>query len=303
MTKLQTRGSKLKKYWQLYALVALPMLAVFIFHYIPIYGIQIAFRNYKAKDGITGSKWVGLKYFLQFINYPKFWQILWNTLRVNLYSLLTFPLPIILAIMFNDLKNGAFKRTTQMITYAPHFVSTVVLCSMTILFLNKETGVINTIVVALGGEAQDYMGRPDLFAPIFVISELWQDLGWNTIIYLAAISSLAPELLEAAKIDGANRFQVVLKIYLPHLLPTIITMLLLRMGSMVSVGFEKVFLLQNNLNLDTSTVLGTYAYTVGIINGQFSYSTAVNLFESIINIIMVVTFNYISKKTTDNSLW
>ena len=303
MTRLQTPKTTIKKYWQLYALVALPIIAVFIFHYIPIYGIQIAFRNYKAKDGITGSEWVGLKYFIQFIKYPKFWQIIWNTLRINIYSLLTFPLPVILAIMFNDLKNGAFKKTTQMLTYAPHFVSTVVLCSMTILFLNKETGVINMIVKLFGGEAQDFMARSELFAPIFVITDLWQNLGWNTIIYLAAISSLAPELLEAAKIDGANRFQIVLKIYLPHLLPTIITMLLLRMGSMVSVGFEKVFLLQNNLNLDTSTVLSTYVYNTGIVNGQFSYSAAVGLFESVINILMVVIFNYLCRKTTDNSLW
>lgn len=292
-----------KRHWQLYLLVLLPMLAVLIFHYIPIYGIQIAFKKYSPKLGITGSEWVGLKYFRQFLNYPKCWQIIWNTLRINLLALLTFPLPIVLAIMFNDLKDGLFKRSTQMMTYAPHFVSTVVVCSMTLLFLNRETGVVNRIIELFGGTPQDWMAKSKAFAPVFVITDLWQNLGWDTIIFLAALAGVSPELIDAAKVDGASRLKIVWHIYLPHLLPTIIVLFLLRIGGMVSVGFEKVFLLQTPLNLDSSTVLSTYVYKTGIIDSQLSYSTALSLFESAINIILVVVCNYISRKTTDTSLW
>lgn len=292
-----------KRHWQLYLLLLFPMLAVLIFHYIPIYGIQIAFKKYSPKLGIAGSEWVGLKYFKQFLNYPKCWQIIWNTLRINLLALLTFPLPIILAIMFNDLRNGVFKRSTQMMTYAPHFVSTVVVCSMTLLFLNRETGVVNRIIELFGGTPQDWMAKSSAFAPVFVITDLWQNLGWDTIIFLAALAGVSPELIDAAKVDGATRLKVVWHIYLPHLLPTIIVLFLLRIGGMVSVGFEKVFLLQTPLNLDSSTVLSTYVYKTGIIDSQLSYSTALSLFESAINIILVVVCNYISRKTTNNSLW
>ena len=291
------------RYWQLYLLVLIPMITVFIFHYIPVWGLQIAFRKYQPVKGITGSDWVGFKYFKQFIDYPKFMQIMWNTLRISLYSLLTFPFPVLLAIMLNDLKGNWFKRSTQMITYAPHFVSTVVMCSMTILFLNRETGAFNTILAMLGGTPQDWMARPNLFAPIYVITDLWQNLGWNSIIYLAALSSLSPELIEASQIDGANRFHVLRYISIPHIMPTVIIMLLLKMGTLVSIGFEKVFLLQNTLNTETSTVLSTYVYQIGMVKGQYSYSAAVGLFQSILNIFMVVVFNALSRKVSDTSLW
>ena len=291
------------RYWQLYLLVLIPMATVFIFHYIPVAGVQIAFRDYTAKGGFFGSKWVGFKHFTRFFNYPKFWQIIWNTLRINLYTLATFPLPVILAIMFNDLRNGLYKRTTQMLTYAPHFVSTVVLCSLTIMFLNRETGVINVVIRLFGGEGGDWMGKSKLFPLIYVVSGLWQNLGWDTIIFLSALSSLSAEQIEAAHIDGANSLRVVRHIYIPHLKPTVITMFLLKMGTMVHVGFEKVFLLQNPLNLDSSTVLGTYIYEVGIKNGQFSYASAVGLFESAVSILIVVIFNYISRTVSETSLW
>ena len=293
----------MRRYWQLYVLVLFPMITVFVFHYIPLWGIQIAFRKYQANKGVWGSQWVGLKYFIQFVEYPKFLQIMWNTLRISLYSLLTFPFPIMLAIMLNDLKENVFKRTTQMITYAPHFISTVVLCSMTLLFLNRETGAFNTILALLGGTPQDWMARSYLFAPVYVITDLWQNIGWNSIIYLAAMSSLSPELIDASHVDGANRFHVLRYIYIPHLMPTVIVMLLLKMGTLVSIGFEKVFLLQNPLNLDSSTVLSTYVYQLGMIKGQYSYSAAVSLFESIVNILIVVVFNAISRKVSDTSLW
>lgn len=291
------------RHWQLYLLVLLPMVAVIIFHYVPLYGVQIAFRDYSAKKGFFGSKWVGLKHFKRFFTYPKFWQIMWNTLKLNLIGLITFPLPIMLAIMFNDIKNGIFKRTTQMLTYAPHFVSTVVLCSMVLLFLNRETGVINVFIRMLGGEGDEWMAKSELFAPIYVLSGLWQNLGWDTIIYLAALASLPLELIDASKVDGANRLQVVRNIYIPHLAPTVITLFLLHMGSMFGSSFEKIFLLQNPLNLSVSTTLSTYVYDVGIVGGQFSYSTAVGLYSSVISIIIVVLFNTISRKVNETSLW
>lgn len=300
------RQEKLRKcirYRQLYLLLLLPVFAVFFFHYVPIYGLQIAFRKYQPSKGIWGSQWVGLKYFIQFVNYPKFWQIMWNTLRISLYSLLTFPFPVIFAILLNDLRNGWFKRTAQMLTYAPHFISTVVLCSMTILFLNRETGVINSFVELLGGTRKDWMAQSSLFAPIYVITDLWQNLGWNSIIYLAALSSLSPDLLDASYVDGANRWHILWYIYLPHLMPTVIVMLLLKMGTLASIGFEKVFLLQNTLNLDSSTVLSTYVYNLGMLKGQYSYSAAVGLFENLLNLLLVVTFNAVSRKVSDTSLW
>ena len=291
------------RHWQLYLLVLLPMAAVIIFHYVPLYGVQIAFRDYSAKKGFWGSKWVGMKHFIRFFNYPKFWQIMWNTLKLNLIDLITFPLPIMLAIMFNDIKNGIFKRTTQMLTYAPHFVSTVVLCSMVLLFCNRETGVINVVIRLFGGKGDEWMAKEELFAPIYVLSGLWQNLGWNTIIYLAALASLPLELIDASKVDGANRLQVVRNIYIPHLAPTVVTLFLLHMGSMFGTSFEKVFLLQNPLNLGVSTTLNTYVYEVGILGSQFSYSTAVGLYSSVISIIIVVIFNAISRKVNETSLW
>lgn len=291
------------RHWQLYLLVLLPMIAVIVFHYVPLYGVQIAFRDYSPKKGFFGSKWVGLKHFKRFFNYPKFWEIMWNTLKLNLINLITFPLPIMLAIMFNDIKNGIFKRTTQMLTYAPHFVSTVVLCSMVLLFCNRETGVINVFIRMLGGEGDEWMARPEWFAPIYVISGLWQNLGWDTIIYLAALASLPLELIDASKVDGANRLQVVRNIYIPHLAPTVVTLFLLHMGSMFGSSFEKIFLLQNPLNLGVSQTLATYVYEVGIVGNQFSYSTAVGLFNSVISVIIVVIFNAISRKVNETSLW
>lgn len=294
---------KVLRHWQLYLLVLLPMIAVIIFHYIPLYGVQIAFRDYSPKKGFFGSKWVGIKHFKRFFTYPKFWEIMWNTLKLNLINLITFPLPIMLAIMFNDIKNGIFKRTTQMLTYAPHFVSTVVLCSMVLLFCNRETGVINVFIRMLGGEGDEWMARPEWFAPIYVISGLWQNLGWDTIIYLAALASLPLELIDASKVDGANRLQVVRNIYIPHLAPTVVTLFLLHMGSMFGSSFEKIFLLQNPLNLGVSQTLATYVYEVGIVGNQFSYSTAVGLFNSVISVIIVVIFNAISRKVNETSLW
>ena len=302
--------SKTKKFFKnmyrcrmLYLLVLPSIISLFIFHYIPIYGVQIAFKDYRTSLGIMGSEWVGLKHFKYFIfQYPYFTKVLKNTLSISLASLSTFPIPVIFAIMLNEMKNQKLKKVCQMITYAPHFVSTVVVCSMIILFTNRD-GLFNIIGGFFGAEARDFMAIPAAFAPIYALSGLWSGLGWGTIIYLATLSGVSPELVEAAKIDGAGRMKVIWHVQLPHLMPTIVTMFILRMGSILSVGFEKTFLLQNDLNLDASSVISTYVYDVGMLTHQYSYSAAIGLFNNIINIIMIVTFNRISKKVADVGLW
>lgn len=286
----------------LYLMILPPIITVFIFHYIPIYGVQIAFKDYRTSLGIIGSEWVGLKHFIRFIQYPYFGEILRNTIVISLFSLCMFPLPIIFSIMLNEMRNEKLKKTCQMITYAPHFVSVVVVCSMTTMFLNRE-GLINIIVELFGGEAKDFMAIPSAFAPIYAITGSWQDLGWGTIIYLATLAGVSMELVEAAKIDGATRLQTIWHVYLPHLKPTIITMFILRMGSLLTVGFEKTFLLQNPLNAEASSVISTYVYEVGLLGSQYSYSAAVGLFNNIINIILIVTANAISKKVAKTGLW
>ena len=286
----------------LYLMILPSLITVFIFHYIPIYGVQIAFKDYRSSLGILGSKWVGLKYFIEFINYPYFEKVMVNTIRISLVCLCTFPIPIIFSIMLNELRSSKVKKVSQMITYAPHFVSTVVVCSMLMLFLDKE-GLINNIIAFFGGERVSYLSVPSAFAPIYAISDLWQGLGWGTIIYLATLAGISVELVEAAKIDGAGRLQTIWHVHLPYLKPTIITLFILKMGSLISVGFEKVFLLQNPLNLDASSVISTYVYEVGIINHQYSYSSAIGLFNNIINIILLVIANTVSKKVAETSLW
>lgn len=286
----------------LYLMILPSIIAVFLFHYIPLYGIQIAFKDYKTNLGIWKSEFVGLKHFLRFFDYPYFGRLLWNTIKISLVSLLNFPFPIIFALMLNELRNSKVKKVCQTIVYAPHFVSVVVVCSMTILFLNRE-GLFNIIGGFLGAKSTDFMTSPAAFPWIYSLSGLWTELGWGTIIYIATLAGVSVELVEAARIDGASRMKIILHVYVAHLKPTIMIMLILRMGSMLSVGFEKVFLLQNPLNLEASSVISTYVYNVGIENQQFSYSTAIGLFNSIINILLIIIANTISKKVSETSLW
>jgi putative aldouronate transport system permease protein len=296
-------GKRMLKYWQLYVLILPAVITVFIFHYIPIYGVQIAFRNYSPLHGFFGSEWVGLQHFIRFFTFPDFWPIMRNTLVISLYTLATFPLPVILALMINEVVNGSYKKYIQMISYAPHFVSTVVICSMIILFTQYDGGLVNNIRMALGLEKIDIITVPQFLPSIYVWSGVWQNIGWETIIYLAALSNLSPELIEAAKIDGAGKLKIILNISYPAIRPIIIIMLILSTGRVLSVGFEKIFLLQNPLNLDTSRVISTYVYEVGILGGQFSYSSAIGLFDNIINIIIIIFVNKISKKLTSTGLW
>lgn len=296
-------GKRMLKYWQLYVLILPAVITVFIFHYIPIYGVQIAFRNYSPIQGFFGSEWVGLQHFIRFFTFSDFWIIMRNTLVISLYTLATFPLPVILALMINEVVNGGYKKYIQMISYAPHFVSTVVICSMIILFTQYDGGLVNSIRMAFGLEKIDIITVPQYLPSIYVWSGVWQNIGWETIIYLAALSNLSPELIEAAKIDGASKMRIMLNISYPAIRPIIIIMLILSTGRVLSVGFEKIFLLQNPLNLDTSRVISTYVYEVGILGGQFSYSSAIGLFDNVINIIIIIFVNQISKKLTSTGLW
>lgn len=295
---------RLKNDWQLYILLMPAVVYLVLFHYMPMYGIQIAFKDYRPSIGIWGSPLVGLKHFERFIHYPDFWKLIRNTLRLSLYSLLTFPLPVMLALMLNEVQNLRFKKVVQMITYAPHFISVVVLCSLVCLFLNRSNGIVNHLIALLGGTRIDFLGRADLFPSVYVWSGVWQNLGWNSILYISALSNISQEMIEAARIDGASRFQIMTRINLPSILPTVVVMLILHCGHIMSVGFEKVFLLQNPLNLDASQVISTYVYNVGLgSGGQFSYSTAIGLFNNIINIILLTIVNRVSKVLSGTGLF
>ena len=302
--KQMTLLSRVKRNRQLYYMVLPAMIAVFIFHYIPIYGIVMAFQNYKPSRGFFGSEFVGLKHFKTFVEYPYFWRIIGNTLSLSLWSFVTTPAPIILALMLNEMRTTKFKKAMQTVLYAPHFVSVVVVCSMVLLFVNRD-GIVNKIVELFGGTASDMISEPSLFVPIYLISGLWSGLGWGTILYTSALSTVPMETVEAAKIDGASRIRVIWHIYLPHIRPTIVTVLIMKMGTLLSIGFEKIFLLQNPLNLSVSSVISTHVYEMGLISRQYSYSTAVGLFNNVISIILVVISNTIVKKISEKemSLW
>lgn len=301
----QDAGRKIKRHWQLYILISPAVLYYALFHYWPIYGLQIAFRNFTPVLGITGSKWVGLAHLERFFNSYYFEMLISNTLMINLYSLaVSFPVPIILALMINEVGVGWYKRTVQTVLYAPHFISTVVLCGMIISFLSPSSGLINMIIEALTGrEPVNYMGIPSAFKTIYVLSGVWQNAGWDAIIYIAALAAVAPELHEAATIDGASRFQRLIYINLPSILPTVVIMFILRMGSMMSVGFEKIYLLQNTLNMEASDVISTYVYRIGLQNAQYSFSAAVGLFNSVINFVLLMVFNAISRAVGQSSLF
>ena len=289
--------------WQHYLLLLPAVVYLVIFHYIPMYGVQIAFRDFRASKGILGSEWVGMKHFIRFLNYPDFWKILWNTLSITLYNLATFPLGVILALMINEVRNQGFKKTVQMVTYAPHFISTVVVCSMITLFLSKNNGIVNHAIAALGGERIDFMTQSHMFPSIVVWSGVWQSIGWSTIIYMSALAGISEEMVEAARIDGASRLQIVLHMNLPTIMPTVITMLILNCGNLLSLGFEKIYLLQNSLNLDNSQIIATYVYEVGLVSAQFSYSAAIGLFNNVVNILLLLIVNGVSRRISNISLF
>ena len=302
-SRLTKTTKMIRRCAMLYVMILPAVVAMAIFHYYPIYGIQIAFKNYRNNLGIWGREWVGLKWFKKFWDYPYFWKMIRNTLWISVRGLLNFPLPIIFAIMLHEMKTPKLKRVCQQLTYAPYFISVVVLCSMITAFVRLEGGLINIIIEKFGGEAINFLALPKAFPEIMAISGLWQGLGWSTIIYLATLSGVSPELVEAAEIDGASRMQVIWHVYIPHILPTVITLFILNMGSLLSVGFDKVFLLQNALNKESSSIIATYTYEIGLLKAEYSYSTAIGLFNSLVNIVVISTFNFISKKVTKISMW
>ena len=303
-TLIAKKAKNVGRYYQIYLMIVPALAYMVIFHYLPMYGVQIAFKDFRTSLGILDSPWVGLKHFIRFLNYPEFWRIVSNTLVISIYQLLVgFPVPIFLAVLINEINKRAFKRTVQMVTYAPHFISLVVLCGMLTLFLNKETGLINHIAVSLGGNRIDYLADPRWFKTVYVLSSVWQESGWGTIIYLAALSSVDLQIVESAKIDGVNRFQKIWYVDIPYIIPIIIILLIMRIGQILSVGFEKVLLLQNSLNMESSDIIATYVYRIGLVGGQFSYTAAIGLFNNVINLILLIAVNQISRKLSDTSLW
>ena len=291
--------------WQLYILLLLPLAFIITFAYIPMYGVQIAFKEFMIRDGIQGSPWVGFKYFKMFFDSPMLVRIVTNTLKINLYMLIVgFPAPIIFALALNEITHVRFKKTVQMVTYAPHFISTVVMVSIIMQVLNPKFGLINNITQAFGIEqASNWLSNPSYFSSIYVWTDIWQHMGWDSVIYIAALSGIDTQLYDAAKVDGANRFQKMMNIDLPGIAPTIIILLILRAGEIMGVGFEKVFLMQNDLNLRASEVISTYVYKVGLVNANYSYSTAIGLFNTVINFILLLSVNKIASKVGETSLW
>ena len=275
-----------------------------IYHYIPIYGVQIAFRNYKMKKGIWGSDWVGLKNFAKFFNSADWFVLVRNTLYLSLYSLAAgFPVAVILALMLNSFRHKRYRKVIQAVTYAPNFISTIVMCGMLILFLSPRVGVVNNVIRALGGETINFMAEVSMWRHIYVWSGVWQGMGWSSVIYFAALAGVSPEYHEAAIVDGATKFQRVLYIDLPFLAPTMTMLLIMNMGSVLSVGFEKAYALQNDLNLPVSDIIATYTYRRGIIDRDISYSSAVGLMNSLVNSVLLITVNFITGKLSDNALF
>lgn len=301
--KLQMIGSLLRKDWQLYSLLVLPIIYLLIFKYGPMIGNIIAFRRFVPGGSIFGEKWVGLHYFEMFIHDPTFWRVFTNTIILGgLTMLLTFPMPIIFALLLNEVKSKKFKKFVQTASYLPHFLSIVIVAGM-ILQLTATNGSINALVQFFTGEPINFMQRAEWFRTIYITSEIWQGMGWGAILYLAALTTIDDSLYEAAKIDGANRWKQTLHVTIPGILPTIVTLLILNMGSFLAVGFEKILLLYNPLIYETSDVISTYLYRVGIGSSNFSYATAIGLFESVIGLILVFSVNAISRRLTERSLW
>jgi len=285
-------------------LIALPGIIWYaIFTYGPMGGLLMAFQNYSPARGILGSPWVGMKWFIQFFQSQFAWQLIRNTLLINIYSIIfSFPAPIVLAIFLNEIRSGKYKRFAQSVSYLPHFVSLVVVIGMMANFLQQD-GLINNIIVKLGGEPKQFMAMPEWFRFLYVTSGIWQSMGWNSIIYLAAIAGINPELYEAATVDGASRFRQIFCVTLPCILPTIIILLIIALGNLLSVGFEKIILMYNTATYETADVIPTYVFRRGIGAGEFSFGAAVGMFQSVINLIIIVSANALSRKISETSLW
>ena len=297
--------TKMGRHWQFYLIVALPMLYFILFKYVPMYGILLGFKRYRVSKGIWGSPWVGFYQFAKFFKNPSSLRIMYNTFLLSMYALVSsIPLAVILAIALNETRSKLWRKSVQMITYAPYFISTVVMVAILMQFLDPALGLFNTVRGLLGKESLNYMGEAKLFKHIYVWSALWQNTGYNAIIYLAALTGINPELYEAARVDGVNKFQKIWYVDLPCIQNTIIIMFIMNMGFVMSLGFEKAFLMQNPLNLESAEIMSTYVYKMGLINSDFSYSTAIDMINSVINIILILTFNRLAKlRSKEGGLW
>ncbi|MDE7309228.1 MAG: ABC transporter permease subunit [Lachnospiraceae bacterium] len=295
--KQKTLLERMGTYWQLYLMLLIPVVLTIIYKYIPMYGIQIAFRDYKSVRGMWDSDWVGMKWFVRFFSSPNCLRMIKNTILLSFYSLLwSFPIPIILALLINQLRFNKFKRTVQTILYAPHFISVMVVCGMLRVFLSPSGGLINLIA----GTSIDFLTESDAFRTIYIASGIWQDAGWGIIVYMATLANIDTSHYEAAKIDGASMFQRIRYIDLPELVPQIVLMLIMSAGNLMNVGFEKVFLLQTDLNKATSDVIAVYVYQQGIEHAKYSYSTAVGLFNTVVNVVLLIVVNKITSKVSED---
>ncbi|MFD0696732.1 ABC transporter permease [Paenibacillus sp. GCM10027628] len=295
---------RIKRHWQLYLVVLLPLTYIIIFKYIPMLGTAIAFKDYNVIKGIWGSPWAGMTYFNQFFESPNFWLYIKNTIGISLYGIAVgFPAPIILAIALNEIRNGPFKKTVQMATYAPYFISTVIMVSIIMMSLLPEVGLISKFLGMLGVANTNFMGIPKLFKTIYVMSDVWQYSGYSAVIYIAALAGVNPELYESAKVDGASRLQKIINVDIPSLIPVSVILLILSVGNIMKVGVEKIFLMQNMLNLSSSEVISTYVYKVGLLNASYSFSAAIGLFNSLVNLLLLVLVNQVAKKISGSSLW
>ena len=295
---------QVRQHWQLYIFLLPTIIYFLVFRFYPMYGLQLAFKKYRAVDGIAGSPWIGWENYRYFFAAADFKTLMLNTLSISIGTLVfSFPLPIILALLLNQLPSLKYKKLVQTTVYAPHFISTVVMVGMIFLFTSPSSGLINKIIEAFGGKAIHFTALPSWFVPLYVISEIWQSTGWGSILYLAALAGVSQELHEAALVDGANKFQRVWHIDIPGIMPTIVIMLILNSGKIMNVGFEKAYLMQTSLNIDASEIIATYVYKRGVLKSQIGLSTAVGLFESVINMILVLTVNWISRKVTESSLF
>lgn len=276
----------------------------FIYHYIPLYGVQIAFRRYSPRLGMWGSEWRGLDHFERFFSSAFAPQIIWNTFILSLYALVAgFPIPIILAILLNHFRHRRYRRVIQSVTYAPHFISVVVMCGMILLFLSPSLGVVNNVIRSLGGTPVNFIGQQSLWRHIYVWSGIWQGMGWSSVIYFAVLSGVSPEYHEAAVVDGASKLQRIWYIDIPFLIPTAVMLLILNCGSLFSIGFEKAYALQNPANLGVSQIISTYVYQMGILNNDVSFSAAVGLFNSAVNAVLLLVVNWVAKRASGYSLW
>lgn len=295
---------KMARRYDLYLMLLLPLAFYLIFHYGPLYGLQIAFKNFNPAKGISGSPWAGFMHFTRFFDSFYFWRLLWNTVSINLYSLLiAFPIPILLALLVNEIRNRRYSKLLQNITYIPHFISVVVIVGILQAMLSPTAGPVNLLIDFFGGTPIRFLESAEWFKPVFISSNIWQSMGWQSIIYIAALSGINPQLYEAAKMDGASRMRRIWHVSIPGIVPVIVILLILDVGHFMNVGFEKILLMQNNLNLASSDVISTFVYKTGILNGEYSYTAAIGLFNSLINLMLLLLVNRFARKTSETSLW